>query len=130
MRYLKYILIALIIAAAAYIRPPAPEIWETKTDKQASVTIAVTPLDVSEGSAEWTFEVVMDTHSVELEQDMTEVAALVDSGGNEYKPIRWEGPAGGHHRGGSLVFSPIRPRPQSFELRIVGIGDIARSFVW
>ena len=105
--------------------------WESKIDEQVSVTVTVTPSDLGVESKEWKFDVVLNTHSVELDQDMTEVAALVDNSGNEYKPLRWEGaPAGGHHREGVLVFSPITPTPKSVELKITGIADAVRTFNW
>lgn len=73
----------------------------------------------------------MDTHSVELDQDVAKIAALVDDSGKEYKPLRWEGtPVGGHHREGSLVFNRITPTPKFVELKISGIGGVARSFIW
>ena len=57
--------------------------WETKIDDQASVTVTVTPIILSVESEEWKFDVVMDTHSVELDQDMTKVAILTDDSGKE-----------------------------------------------
>ena len=105
--------------------------WETKTEEQASVTVVVTPLDLSSDSKEWKFNVVMDTHSVELDQDMVKVAVLVDDNGKEYKPLRWEGAeVGGHHREGVLIFNQVTPIPKSVELKIFGIGDVVRSFTW
>lgn len=104
--------------------------WETKTDDQAGVTVVVTPLELREGSQEWRFEITMSTHSVELDQDLIEASLLVDEGGNEFKPIRWDGPVGGHHREGVLVFNPISPLPQLLELKITGISDTVRSFAW
>ncbi|MDQ3099719.1 MAG: hypothetical protein M3Q44_08295 [bacterium] len=104
--------------------------WETKIDTQASVTVAVTPLDLSPQSIEWKFSIVMDTHSVELDNDMTKVVILVDGQGKEYKPLNWDGSVGGHHRDGVLTFSQITPTPKSVELKIVGVGDIVRSFSW
>ena len=106
------------------------EKWETKTDEQASVTVTVTPTDISLQSKEWKFDVVLNTHSVELDQDMTKIAVLVDGQGKEYKPISWEGPVGGHHREGMLIFNQITPNPKSVELKISNIGDVVRSFVW
>ncbi|HBD24494.1 MAG: hypothetical protein UU11_C0002G0034 [Parcubacteria group bacterium GW2011_GWF2_40_69] len=104
--------------------------WESKIDEQASVTVTVTPSDLSLESKEWKFDVVLNTHSVELDQDMTNVAVLMDDD-KEYKPLRWEGaPAGGHHREGVLVFSPITPAPKSIELKITGIADTVRTFNW
>lgn len=105
--------------------------WESKADDQASVTVTVTPSDLFLESTEWKFDVVMDTHSVELDQDMTKNAILTDGSGKEYSPARWEGaPAGGHHREGMLVFSPIAPTPKSVELKITGIADTVRIFNW
>ena len=105
--------------------------WESKIDDQASVTVTVTPIILSAESGEWKFDVVMDTHSVELGQDVTKVAILTDDSGKEYSPARWEGaPAGGHHREGVLVFSPITPTPKSVELEITGIADTVRTFNW
>lgn len=104
--------------------------WESKTDDQSAVTVIVTPIDISPESKEWKFDVVMDTHSVELDQDMIKSTALVDDQGKEFKPLIWEGPVGGHHREGVLVFNQITPIPKSVELKISGIGDVVRSFVW
>ena len=72
----------------------------------------------------------MNTHSVELDQDMTKVAILIDNQGKEYKALNWEGPSGGHHREGVLIFSQITSIPKSIELKISDIGDVVRSFVW
>ena len=104
--------------------------WESKVDDQASVTITVTPTLLSVESGEWKFDVVMDTHSVELDQDMTKVAVLIDEQGKEYGALNWEGPAGGHHREGILTFTKITPFPKSVELKISDIGGIVRIFNW
>lgn len=104
---------------------------DTKIDDQANVTVTVTPTLLSGEPKEWKFDIVMDTHSVELDQNMTEVATLTDDSGKEYSPVRWEGaPPGGHHREGVLVFSPITPTPKSVELKITGIADTIRTFNW
>ena len=108
----------------------ATGIWETKTDEQASVTVVVTPIDISPQSAAWKFEVVMDTHSVELDQDLIKITVLVDNQGKEYQPISWEGPVGGHHREGILFFNPITSNSKSLELRVSGIGGVVRNFSW
>lgn len=60
--------------------------WETKTNDQSAVIVAVTPIDISSQSKEWKFDIVMDTHSVELDQDMTKGAVLIDDFGKEYSP--------------------------------------------
>lgn len=104
--------------------------WETKVDTQGAVTITVVPLELSAESAQWEFDIVMDTHSVELNQDMVKSAVLIDDQGKEYKPLKWEGSIGGHHRAGVLTFSQIIPIPKSIKLNISGIGDTTRSFDW
>lgn len=113
--------------------PPAENTQETleaKIDDQANITVVVTPKEVSPQSPEWTFDIGMNTHSVELDQDMTKIAVLVDDSGKEYQPIRWDGPTGGHHREGVLIFNSIRPTPKSLVLKISGIADVVRTFVW
>lgn len=104
--------------------------WERKTNEQASVTVAITPLDLSAQSAEWKFNVVMDTHAIELDQDLVKNTVLIDDQGKEYKPTSWEGPVGGHHREGVLIFNQIIPIPKSVELKITGIADTVRTFIW
>ena len=104
--------------------------WETRTDDQASVNVVVTPLDLSEQSSEWKFDVGMNTHSVELDQDMVKSAVLIDDQDKEYVPTKWDGPIGGHHREGILSFNAIKPAPKSVELKITGIADTVRTFTW
>ena len=73
----------------------------------------------------------MDTHSVELDQDMLRIAVLVDDKDKEYKPLRWEGAEpGGHHREGVLIFNQIVPSPKSIKLKISSIGEAERNFIW
>lgn len=105
--------------------------WATKTNDQASVTVVVTPIDLSAKSQEWKFDIGMNTHSVELDQDMTRSGVLIDDSGKTYKPIRWDGaPGGGHHREGVLVFSPISHPVKTVSLIILGIGGVERGFTW
>ncbi|MBI5457852.1 hypothetical protein HY971_03980 [Candidatus Kaiserbacteria bacterium] len=106
--------------------------WETKTEEEAGVTVVITPLDLSPQFAEWKFDVGLNTHSVELDQDMTRIAVLTDDRRNEYKPVAWDGVApGGHHREGVLIFRAVSPMPRSVELTIKDIGGIPeRSFKW
>lgn len=107
------------------------DIWESRIDTQGTVTVKVTPIELSSKVTEWKFDVGLNTHSLELDQDMTKVAVLIDDKGNEYKPVAWEGaPVGGHHREGILTFGPIAPLPKSVELKIFNIDAPVRSFVW
>ncbi len=113
------------------IANPSELILESKIDMQGSVTIEVIPLDVSAKTSEWKFDVGLNTHSLDLSEDMTDVSKLVDDKGNEYAPIRWEGSdVGGHHREGFLIFKSITPMPKSIELKIINIEVPIRSFIW
>jgi hypothetical protein len=143
----SYLVVGLVAVALLYYsgvfegQKPSVEIapstnivtkqWETKSDDQPPVTITVTPIDISSGLKEWKFAVVMDTHSVELDQNLTKLAVLIDDQGKEYQPLNWEGPVGGHHREGVLVFSAVEPTPQVVEIKIKDVGGIPeRSFKW
>ena len=97
--------------------------FETKTDGSSLVTISVTPLNLSEQDEMWEFDVVLDTHSVELDYDMVQVATLLDNNGASYKPVEWQGdPPGGHHRQGKLIFKSIRPTPSSIKIEMSDTG--------
>lgn len=101
---------------------------DAQTNNEGEVIIAVTPID----QINWSFEVVMNTHSAELNEDLTTVSILVDENGNEYKPVEWRGdPLGGHHRAGTLIFGEIAPAPKSIILIIRQIGGVVeRKFEW
>ena len=110
----------------------AQSVLSSQTDSQGSVTIKVTPKNLTEFSSSWDFEIVLDTHSGNLDQDLTKISVLVDDKGNQFKSIAWEGdPPQGHHRQGLIKFKPISPKPSSIELKIYKIGNIdEKSFKW
>lgn len=148
MKYLFYILIALVLIIGIYAgflrrkeaerSTQAPQVpnpsqnWETRRDDQPPVSIKVTPVEFGKNASRWKFEIALDTHAGSLDQDMLRVSVLSDDKGKMYKPIVWEGPGpGGHHREGILVFDVIRPTPAYAELKIKEIGGIPeRSFRW
>jgi hypothetical protein len=77
------------------------------------------------------FEVVLETHTQPLRDDLAKSAALI-ADGKQYLPSEWEdAPPGGHHRKGMLRFKAIVPRPAAVELQIRLSGDPSpRSFKW
>lgn len=103
-----------------------------QTNSEGTVTVEVTPVNVTQGYGQWRFDIVLNTHSVELDQDMTKIAFLKDDKGNIFQPTNWEGaPPGGHHREGILVFNSISPKTSSIQLIIQDIGEIPeRKFNW
>ena len=75
-----------------------------------------------------TFDVKLDTHSVELDGiDLTD-AVLRNDGGEILRARPWAAPAGGHHREGQLSFDGDAERflagARWFELVINGVGGV------
>ncbi len=142
MKYLNMFLIGLVVLVVAFFvmfrdRPDPnlqqqtnKSLFETQASEQGSVSIKVTPEGLSEGKGK--FKIVFDTHSVELDQDLLQIAVLTDDQGNIYKPTRWEGSGpGGHHREGALVFDSINDASSYMELNIKDVGGVPeRLFKW
>lgn len=103
---------------------------EPQTNDEGSVTVSVAPRK-SAGAGTWEFEITLNTHSIELSEDLITATVLI-ADKKEYQPIAWNGdPPGGHHRNGILQFSPISPSPQSVALKISNVGGVEeRNFIW
>ncbi len=121
---------AIAVAAASGIASARELAQQTSRDR--GVTVRVKPIDTSASAKLWAFEVVLETHSQELSDDLARAATLSGAGGAQQAPTSWEGdPPGGHHRKGVLRFVPIVPAPDAVELRIQRSGETApRSFRW
>ncbi|MEK7139346.1 MAG: hypothetical protein AAB817_01465, partial [Patescibacteria group bacterium] len=93
--------------------------------------VEVVPISI-EPDAPWQFAIDLNTHSVELDDDLVKQAVLIDDQNQVSVPIQWTGSEPiGHHRSGTLLFNPLQPSPASIELRIRDVGDIPlRSFRW
>lgn len=142
MKYTPFILIGLIVLASVFFvvtrnRPDSAvqqqtkkSSFETQTSDQGQVSIKVTPEVLSEEQGK--FKIIFDTHSVDLNQDLMQVAVLVDDQGSIYNPKKWEGSGpGGHHREGVLIFESISGAASYVELSIKNIGGVPeRLFKW
>ena len=106
--------------------------WETKTDDQPPVTVTVTPLELGKDAQAWKFDIVLDTHTGSLDNDLLTAAVLIDDSGAAYQSTAWEGPGpGGHHREGVLVFDAINPAPEQVTRKIKDVGGVPeRTFTW
>lgn len=102
----------------------------TLINTQSNVTVKVTPRVMQGDILE--FDVVFDTHSQQLTDDLLKNATLVPAGASPIPPLEWKAdPPGGHHRKGVLRFGAIKPVPTDFELRIDRPGEQnARVFHW
>lgn len=110
---------------------PPPPALEAKINEEGEVQVMVEPQGSFSPGSTLDFKITLETHSVELSQDLLEVSKLAIDGKDVYSPIAWEGsPAGGHHRNGTLKFSPVKSSFQTIELQIMGIGGVDRTFRW
>ncbi len=129
---IKYLLSAVVLGALTCSPCSASAAGLAPQSSAAQgVTITVTPADTSPTATVWNFEVVIETHTRPLDEDLAESSALVVAG-KRFAPLGWSGsPPGGHHRKGSLRFAPVTPRPASIELVIRLSGeDAPRTFRW
>ena len=120
MKYLLYAIIGLVAFALFYLgivnreQPKstsnqlakqsantAHSNWQTQTNDQPPVTVRVTPVELGKDTKTWKFQVVFDTHSGNLDDDLLTVVDLIDDKSNTYRPLAWEGQeTGSHHREG------------------------------
>ena len=130
---LALLLVLSIVFSSSSTPAPTNQVSQntiaTKTDSRGEVTVEATPKNIQEGIFE--FEIVMDAHSVALDQDMVAVSKLIDDRGIEYRPTLWKGDGpGGHHRSGILRFEGIAQKPKSIKPIIGSIGGVERNFTW
>lgn len=110
-----------------------PETDDAQTSDEGQVEVAVTPVgDFASEAETWDFTISLNTHSVELAEDLAQVSVLIDEQGTEYLPTAWDGdPPGGHHREGVLSFEPFASSSAVIRLEMRGVGGVAvRRFSW
>ena len=129
----------LLAATLVGVTAPLAALAQTSADTTATrssiaqgVTVKVTPSLIGSADTRWEFAIVLDSHSADLSDDLTQSASLTTSDGRTLKPVSWTGAApGGHHREGVLAFDVPAPRPGTIELRIARQGEsAARTFRW
>lgn len=78
------------------------------------------------------FQVVLDTHSVNLDgYDLKSIAAIRDDAGNTYSPTGVDNKGGGHHREATLTFSKLSSEAKRIELVIRDVAGVKeRIFRW
>lgn len=80
---------------------------EAQADEQGAVTVSVTQLNLNGPTETLDFNVVMDTHSVDLSMDLAEQAELTTDTGLVVTANGWDGARGGHHVSGTLSFPAV-----------------------
>ena len=130
----RVLLVAVVLGAFLLDSAPsfAAAALVARSSDEAGIKVVVTPKVLGPGAKVWEFEVVFDTHTKPLNDDLVQIAVLVDAAGRRYVPVAWQGdPPGGHHRKGVLLFSAPAEMPKSVELQITGVGGVAiRTFRW
>lgn len=95
----------------------------------SGVTVKATPLVVA--GERWEFEIVLETHSGDLGDDLVK-SAILTTDEETSRPLEWRGdPPGGHHRKGVLTFRVVNPGAARVGLTIVRPGETEpRAFRW
>ncbi len=122
-RYLPALFLLVMAAQVCNAGELAPQ-----TSDARAIKVTVTPRATPKA---WEFEMTMETHTRNLDDDLTKVTQLV-ADGKPYAPLAWDGtPPGSHHRKGVLRFPSITPPPRALELRLRLASDPApRVFTW
>ena len=108
----------------------------TRTEIQGEVTLKVTPLNLDNPSDTLKFEVILDTHTVELDMDLAALATLTTDTGLTLQPTLWDAPKGGHHAEGTLAFpatldgKSILDGVKQLTLTISDIDNATSTFTW
>jgi hypothetical protein len=76
----------------------------TRVDQQGEVVVQVTPLNLGVSGDTLDFEVALETHSVELSMNPANHTTLTTDTGMVVQATAWDGPLGGHHVSGKLIF--------------------------
>ncbi|MDP2818879.1 MAG: hypothetical protein Q8O29_11520 [Polaromonas sp.] len=124
--------LGLVATPLAALAQTSAEATATRSSSDRGVTVKVTPKLVGSPGSRWEFGIVLETHSTDLSDDLTQIATLTTNDGRILRPTAWVG-AGptGHHREGVLAFEVPPPRPSAVELKIARPGESEpRIFRW
>jgi len=122
--------------ATVSTEPASPSGDLARSDRQGSVTVEVTPLNLDAPDDTLEFDVVLDTHSVDLSMDLATLATLTTDTGITLQATVWDAPRGGHHVEGKLVFPAMKDSKSILEgadkltLTITNVDAPERVFEW
>ncbi len=128
------------VQSAESVTPPINEADTsadmTRSDQQGAVVVAVTPLNLADSSEQLEFDVVLETHSVDLSMDLALLSSLTTDTGVTVQANLWDAPRGGHHVSGKLIFpalsagTPILAGASRLTLTILDVDAPSRVFEW
>jgi hypothetical protein len=108
----------------------------TRMDQQGAVIMEVTPLNLGTPAETLDFDVVLNTHSVDLGMDLAALSTLTTDTGISMQATLWDAPRGGHHVSGKLVFPAVQDGKSILEgttiltLIVVDVDAPSRIFEW
>jgi hypothetical protein len=132
LKYIDFSLVYILFTVSLFVGLTIDaEAYKTKANSQNQVRVDVRPIQLFPGNPV-KFEIRMNSHSVDLGEDIVAVSTLKDNQGHEYRPTNWQGsPPGGHHRKGVLEFPALDGAPVSISLVIRQIANVPeRIFEW
>jgi hypothetical protein len=112
-------------------RPAIPPGDLTRTNEGGSVTFAIKPINLGSGASTLDFDVSMNTHSVELNFDLKQLAVLKTDTGAEVKPSAYQ-VGSGHHVESKLSFPSDKiAGAKTLTLILKNVAGVAeRTFIW
>ena len=108
----------------------------TRTNQQGAIIMEVTPLNLGTPADNLEFNIVMNTHSVDLSMDLATLSTLTTDTGITVSATIWDAPRGGHHVEGKLVFpttndgNSILEGVSKLTLTIINVDAPSRAFEW
>lgn len=127
------------VSSAGSSGPPVPSASptasggpSTQRSEGGQVTVDATWAGPSAGAS---FDVKLDTHSVDLDALDLSNAILRNNRGETLSAVPWTAPKGGHHREGTLTFAgdvaTFFAGATSIDLILAGVGDLPeRTLHW
>jgi hypothetical protein len=108
----------------------------SRLDTQGAVEVEVIPKEIRQMEGMLDFEVLLNTHSIDLSMDLAQLSILETDTGFSLTAAAWSGLPGGHHISGVLSFPAESDGLQALadaSRIIITIRDIdapERVFVW
>jgi len=109
---------------------------QSRKDAQGAVTVVVTGKPMNSDSETLDFEVIMDTHSVNLDMDLAPLSTLTKDSGLSVNGLVWDTSESGHHVSGVLSFPAtadgvsLLEEATEFTLTIRNVDATERVFTW
>lgn len=119
-------------ATGAALPSPGEATPRTQRDEAGTITVEAAWGGPAAGA---TFDLTLDTHSVDLDPLDLSDATLRNDRGDTLVAAPWAAPKGGHHRQGTLTFqgddAAFFAEARWVELVLVGVGDVPeRTLRW